>query len=272
MAAVWYFLPGINRESVVLQDELSRSALREYGLDTVLDDVRRVPDHCLVMDITAGPGESAGTLLYPIPISGDIPKKPGYAPQRQAWRKTAEPAAGETVPLGEQTAVPWIGYEIDSPPRPADLERRQLIGGYPIQDAHGHTWQVPTLRAVDNPRGRLTASFSWDDYDRPRIGVDPKYAALWQRSAEVWDLIDHSSNADGGVFSQDFDGETDERLLAYLLDCLQINYRVNNAVFATLDKSSPGWLSQGCASWMLNATVDLFKYRAFLAAQKKTPS
>jgi hypothetical protein len=272
MAAVWYFLPGINRASVVLQDELSRSALKAYGLDAVLDDVRRVPDHCLVTDLAAGPGGSAGTLLYPIPISGDVPKKPGYDPQRQAWRQTQPAATAAAEPDEAPAPAPWIGYDPDSPPTPCELERRQLIGGYPIQDAYGQTWQVPTLRAVDNPRGRLTAAFSWDDADRPTIGVDPKYAALWQRSAEVWDLIDHSSNADGGVFSQDFDGETDERLLAYLLDCLQINYRVNNAVFATLDKSSPGWLSQGCASWMLNATVDLFKYRAFLAAQKKTPS
>ena len=141
-----------------------------------------------------------------------------------------------------------------------------------IKDAHEQTWLVPLLRAVDNPRGRLSVAFSWDSQDNPQIGVDPRYADLWLQSARVWDLIDHHTSTLGAVFSQAFDAETDAFLLGYTLDCLAINYRVNNAVFRLLDGARPGWLDQSTASWMLNATVDLFKYRAFLDAQKKTAS
>jgi hypothetical protein len=258
MAGVWWYLPRESRQFVCTDDQFSRSALRRHGLDRVLEDVRLVPDHCLVMDLAKGPDDGPGVLLYPIPVSGDIPKKPGYHADGQAWHKSA--------------VGPWLGYDRESPPTPADLERRILIGGYPITDGHGQPWQVPVLRAVDNPRGRLSAAFSWDEQDRPSIGVDPRYAELWDQSARVWDLIDLHSQADGAVFAQDFDAETDQFLLTFVLDCLQINYRANNAVFSALNRARPGWLTQSVASWMLNATVDLFKYKQFLDAQKKTPS
>lgn len=268
MAAVWWFLAGKTRQDLVLQDELRPAALREVGLDKVLADVRKVPDQCLLSETQAGPSGGPGIVLYPIPVSNDLPKKPGYDPTRQTWRQSGSP-----IDRGANAApLAWLGYATDEPPAPADLERRVLIGGYPIEDAHGQTWHVPALRCVDNPRGRLSVAFTWDEHDRPQIGVDARYAELWQQSARVWDLIDHRSSETGGMFAQDFDAGTDAFLLEYLLDCLQLNYRVNNAVFRAIDAARPGWLSQAAASWMLNATVDLFKYRQFLAAQKKTPS
>lgn len=269
MAAVWWFLPNVRKADALLQDDLRRPLLRDAGLDRVLEDVRRVPDHCLAVDMERGPGDLQGLLLYPIPISGDVPKKPGYDAARQVWRECKTPASGS----GGKTRPPvWLGYDPDEPPTPADLERRTLVGGYPIADAAGQTWHVPVLRAVDNPRGRLAAAFSWDESDQPTIGVDPRYAALWEQSGRVWNLIDQRSADTGAVLAQDFDAETDAFLFGFLLDCLGINYRANNAVWAAVDRVHPGWLSQSAASWMLNATVDLFKYRAFLDAQKKTQS
>jgi hypothetical protein len=258
MAAIWYFFPDKMQTVVNTDGRLNRSTLRAVGLDRVLEDVRTNPDDCLHSECV-GPGGERGHLLYPIPISGDLPKKVGYDSVRQSWR-----------PAGSGRY--WLGYEPDSPPQPADLERKVQVGGIPIKDAHEQVWLVPLLRAVDNPRGRLSVAFSWDAQDNPQIGVDPRYADLWLQSARVWDLIDHHTSTHGAVFSQAFDAETDAFLLGYTLDCLAINYRVNGAVFRLLDGARPGWLDQSTASWMLNATVDLFKYRAFLEAQKKTAS
>jgi hypothetical protein len=257
MAAIWYFVPHVDRPLIV-DGRLNRAALQDLGLDRALEDVRTVPDECLHVECV-GPSDGRGHLLYPLPISGDVPKKPGYHAARQAWKL----AGGGKY---------WIGYDRDEPPQPADIERRVLVGGIPIRDAHEQTWHVPVLRSVTNPRGRLSVAFSWDDDDQPVIGVDPRHAELWEQSAQVWDLIDHHSTDHGGVFRQQFDAATDARLLRYTLDCLGVNYRANNAVFALMDRARPGWLDQSTASWMLNATVDLFKYRAFLDAQKKTAS
>lgn len=274
MSAIWWYLPGVTRAAAVIRDELSRSVLRTAGLDRVLDDVRRVPDHCLAQDLPTGPDGGPGLLLYPIPVSGDIPRKPGYDPAHQTWRKSSVARCPSSVATdhGPRTTdnPPWLGYDPDAPPAPCDLERRALIGGYQIEDAHDQTWHVPVLRAVKNPRGRLGVSFSWDESDTPRIGVDPRYAELWDRSARAWDLVDKATSVDVATFAQDFSDEDDVFLLTYLLDALAVNYRANSAVWATLDRVRPGWLSQSAASLMLNATVDLFKYHAFLAAQKKT--
>lgn len=258
MTAVWYFVPKTDRDLVDSDGRLNRAALREADLDRTLEDVRTVPDECVHSECV-GPDKTRGHLLYPIPINGDLPKKVGYDGKRQSWRKAG-------------SGRHWLGYDPEAPPQPADLERKVQVGGIPIRDAHEQTWLVPLLRAVSNSRGRLSVAFSWDEHDQPQIGVDPRYADLWEQSARVWDLIDHHTNSHGAVFSQSFDAETDAFLLRYTLACLAINYRVNNAVFRLLDAARPGWLDQSTASWMLNATVDLFKYRAFLEAQKKTAS
>lgn len=258
MSAIWWYIPTETTKTAVVRDELSRAVLARVGLDRTLEDVRRVPDHVIAVDLDRGPDDSRGLLLYPLPTHGDKPAKLGYHADRQTWRQANQGRC-------------WLGWETDSPPTPADLERRLLVPGYQIEDAAGQAWHVPVLRAVDNPRGRLGVSFSWDDDDQPRIGVDPRFAELWERSARAWDLIDKATTLDGATFAQDFGEEDDAFLLTYLLDCLAINYRTNNSVWSGVDRTHPGWLSQSVASLMLNATVDLFKYRSFLNAQKKTP-
>ncbi len=287
MSAFWYFLPDVTQTELVVADRLQRPVLARYGLEGVLEDVHVVPDQCVVSEPRNGPRGKTGCLLYPVPVSGEIPAKVGYFPDLQEWRKVNGSAGASpshpTVPPSPTSRIsspasrppppaPYhLGYATESPPRPEELERRELVGGYPVRDQQDREWIVPVLRAVDNPRGRLSAAFAWDENDQPTVGVDPRFADLWERSARVWDLIDNKTEADeGGVMSQAFGARDDAFLFRYLTDCLAVNYRVNNSVLATLDRITPGWLSAHAASWMLNATVDLFKYKQFLEAQKKT--
>lgn len=250
MAGFWYYFAGRSRDDVVAGDSLRRDFLRACGLDQVLADVRAVPDHCVVAPL------NGGVLLYPVPVSGDVPGNVG-ATDRLTWRTTGNLR---------------IGYDPASPPEPAALERRAIVDGYTIKDALGRPWQVPVLRSVANPRGRLGVSFSWDENDEPRIGVERRYAEIWERSARVWDMVDRATVDDVAFLCQSFTAEEDRFLLGYLLDCLAINYRSGKPVWGTLDRATPDWLSQTVASVMLDATLDLWKYHAFLDAQKKSAS
>jgi hypothetical protein len=254
MAGFWYFFPDAQREALVAGDLLRLDFLRAVGLDGVLADVRAVPDHAVVHAVTGG------VLVYPVPVSGDVPRHVG-AMDRLAWR---------TVKAGGRSYR--IGWDPTEPPGPATLERRELVGGYTVKDALGRPWNVPVLRSVANPRGRLGVSFSWDDDDVPQVGVERRYAEIWERSGRVWDLIDHNTDGDVAFLAQSFTADEDRFLLEYVLDCLAINYRVGRRVWGTLDRVTPDWLSQGIASVMLDATLDLWKYRAFLEAQKKSAS
>lgn len=257
MPGFWYFVPGSSAAEFVVSEQLSRSRLAAVGLDDVLADCRRVPDH-VVLAYATGPEGQPGVLLYPVPVSGDVPKLI-RCDDSQTWKARSK---GKL----------WIGWSTETPPAPADLERRELIAGYLVTDDVDRQWHVPVLRAVDNPRGRLNPCFTWDEDDRPTISVDRRFATLWADSARAWDLIDKASDAAGAVLGQGFSAADDAWLFAYLLRTLAVNYRVGNRELAALDVITPGWLSQSTASVMLNSTVDLFKWKEFLAAQKKTPS
>jgi len=254
LAGFWYYFPDTSRDSVAVGENLRRDFLRSHKLDAVLADVRTVPDQAIVHQ--AG----AGVLVYPLPVSGDVPANVA-ALERLSWRNVK--TDGGTYRLGWDEA---------SSPAPADLERREIVGGYTIKDSYGRPWQVPVMRSPANPRGRLGVSFSWDADDQPRIGVERRYAELWERSAKVWDLVERATVDDVAFLAQSFSAEDDQFLVGYLLDCLGVNYRANNAVWATIDRLSPDWLTQATASIMLDATLDLWKYRAFLDAQKKSAS
>lgn len=254
MSAFWYFFPERPIEHFVVGETLRRQTLVEFGLHNVLDDCRTVPDHCVVHAI------NGGVLLYPVPVSGDVPGNVGQV-SKLAWRQ-----------IKTDHGPYSIGWDPSAPPGPADLERREIVGGYTMKDALGRPWQVPVLRSIDNPRGRLGVAFSWDDDDRPVVGVERRYAELWERSAQVWDMVDRATVSDVAFLAQNFSADEDRFLLDYLLDCLAINYRAGRHVWGTLNRIAPDWLSQTVASVMLDATLDLWKYKAFLDAQKKSAS
>lgn len=257
MSGFMYFVSEATTADFASGGVVNQSRMLASGLGITLTDCRKSPDHLVVADVP-GPAGQSGVLLVPVPVSGDLPKLL-RCDASQTWRSRA---GGKL----------WIGWATESPPSPADLERRETIGGYLVTDAVDRQWQVPVLRAVDNPRGRLTPCFTWDDDDRPVMGVDRKLAALWVDSARAWDMIDKNSAETGATLGQGFTAADDAWLFDYLVRALSINYRVGNRELAALDAIAPGWLNQSTASVMVNATVDMFKWKTFLAAQKKTPS
>ncbi len=258
MAGFYYYLPEIQKASLIRgRDRLAPEPLVDAGIDDVLADVRRVPDQVLLGDTREGPDGQAGATLYPLPATGDVPDVVGYEPDKQTWTHL------------DTDKRCWIGWLTDDPPLPADLERCELVDGYQVNDAHDHTWAVPTLVAVDNPRGRLPAAVGWDANREPVIGVAAKYRELWERAKGIWDLCEISASS-SGVFALALTAEDDLRCYRFLCDCLALNYRVNNQVLAVIDQIRPDWLTGNAASVMLSATVDMFLYKRWLEAQKKT--
>jgi len=259
MAAFYYYLP--NATEAILRrgsDKLAREPLVRVNLAEVLDDVHRIPDDVIVASTKTGPDGQGGVILYPLPSTGDVPPVLGYGgePEQQRWARIYDSL--------------WLGWLVDSPPRPTDLERRELVDGYMITDDVGDTWHVPTLRALDNPRGRLPAAFNWSETRQPEIGVARKYRELWRRSEAVWNLMESSPVSLEKPFAHAFSGDQDLMLFQFVVDALAVNYRVSNVELSVLDQIRPDWLGGKTARVMLDATVDLFLYRRWLEAEKKT--
>jgi len=260
MVAFWHFLPNTKEKELASSGRLLAHELRHRGCDGALRDCHTIPKRVIAQNINAGPEGMSGVMLFPVPLNGTLPRHLGYDPENQTWRK-----------IGDGSKR-WIGWLTDQPPTPTDLERHDTIDGLPVVDAYDHAWIVPIARSLDNPRGRLPAAFGWDKEDKPVVGVSEIYREFWDDSGKLWDLIDTSAESQGAVLAQDFTPEQDQFAFEMVCRALAINYRVDHAILSTLDKIRPGWMSTDVASIMLNAIVDFFKYREWIALQKKIES
>jgi hypothetical protein len=263
MAGFFYYLPE-PKTTVVNDGRLCPSLLDAYGFAAVFRDVARVPDECVAVEIPHGPDNQRGTLLYPVPTHGQLPARLGYDAETQLW--APPPAAPNRLP-------PRIGYYLDAPPTPVDLERRRQIPGWEIRDAYGDAWSIPVARSATNPRGNLPFVVNWDDNAAPYCGVAAEHRQYWDDSARLWDLVlagakdEHSGLA---IIGTGFTAEEDAFLLRMAHAALGINYRVTSRELSLYNPARPDWLSQLTASLIANAIVDMHGRRQWEAAQKKT--
>lgn len=248
------------------QQQLAEGELRAVRLLDTLSDALEVPKQCVACEVKHGPDGKPGTILYPVPIHGGLPARLGYDRERQRW---------ESVELRgvRQTPVYWIGWYQDEPPRPADLERRERIRGWEIQDAYGDAWSIPVARSPHNPRGSFPYAVEYGPDYQPRCGVSGKYRRFWEESARLWDLVAaHAQPSQGGlaVLGEGLSAEDDAFALQIVHLALQVNYRVDLPTLAAYNLVRPGWLTQVTLSLMANAIVDMHARREWEAAQKKT--
>lgn len=262
MSGFYYFLPNVEAKELFIGERLQHEVIKQRSekLAFLLNDCNSTAD-VAPFDVTRGPGGLSGCVLYPLaPQEKTPPRGAMYDQAKQTWRMVGK-------------ARVWgIGYNNDSPPTPVCLTRRKQVAGTPIPDARGNVWVIPTLRAESNPRGRLTASFSWNEDDQPVVGVDRRHRELWEDSARVWDMLEANAPDGLGMIADTFSVEEDQFLFDFVVRCLGVNYRVNNAVLATLDRIYPDFLHQDAASLMLNAAVDMFMYRRMMAQKKTSPA
>jgi hypothetical protein len=140
----------------------------------------------------------------------------GYFPDRQKW-----------IPLDGPDG-PQIGYWIDSPCTPADLQRRYLLTGFPVQLGSGE-WVVP--RATDLPANLRMVNNLWESIRKPQFDEFWNRAAVWYRRFMIADL-DLEQIAE----SEDLDPDA---LLSEWCDfcvyALRQNYRILPQIASELD-------------------------------------
>lgn len=257
MAGFWYFLPDCATADLAVNGSINLPAVRARGLAGVFRDVRRHPEHAILQDIRKGPDELPGVLVYPVPPSGQTPKNPGLDMAAQTFRKVGDGSY-------------WLAWSTDDPPKPDDLMRRQMVEGHSIEDGQGHAWTIPVGRADWNTKGTLPTAYGFDEDDEPIVTVAAEYRDFYENCKRLWDIIFDKTSLEDGLFYHTFTEEEDAFCLRMILQALEVNYRVNKHVFATIEMCWPSWLTQQASRSMLHAITDFSVYRQFIEQQKKT--
>jgi len=227
----WYFLPSITFEELVKDDQLSREALERYDLADVLADVRSVPHHASVSNVSAGCGGASGVVIAP--VSRHFPAEPASFRRSLTWSQ-------------REVGGAWLGYDATSPPTPHHLERFATIPGVTLHDDHGHDWTIPLARSP-GPGGQFGAlPQTFKVYrGRPSVGtVKADYRSLWDLSGEVWDYFNRSDFKS----SPDWAMRTAATILA-------ANYRIGFDELNALEDCGRGVLTQLNAQLILQACI-----------------
>lgn len=243
MAGFWHFLPDVTQSNLVDHERrVSIALLKQFSLAEVLGDVRRQPDDVVVTPLAAGPGGHAGLLLYPVPLRGELPRNVAYDPEQQKW---------------EQVGRRWLGWLPAEPPRPLDLERRELLSGYYCPDAHGNQWVVPTARGKDHDLGGLPFELLFGAGEDPQPRVVPRYAKLWADAKRVHDHLNGTAK------------ESAPWLGRVAATALALNYRLADFELGALSRMGRGLFE---VDFLLHALMSLVDYNApdEYREQKKT--
>lgn len=237
MACFLYFLPGVDRCPSRAIDKLPDKS----GLAEVLAGASwGSPDRC------KGPGDVPGSLLAIEPASsrGEAARPVTYNPENQQWIKV-EPEPG--------VITHWIGWYRDKTrcPRPADLEREEVIGGHVVKLGDGREWLIPVVHA---PVTNLPQSF-FPTAEGTVLRPVPQYQSLMDETARWYTLW---SEGGGYIFSEAFD---------FCCRLLAVNYRVEARVCYgdALDLVRTEHVEP-----MIEVAVGAASVREQIAAQKKS--
>ena len=159
---------------------------------------------------STGPGGRGGICLC------RTAERFGYYPERQKWR---------AIPNDKGLGL-WVGYWLEAPPKPEELERPKLLPGFLVTLLDGGVYQIPAAyewRETDErmlwsealpAAAELDAKGEWI-----RGAVRPEYRRLWEIATGVWDVYYGGGNpTDRTITAQD------ARTLA--AEVLAANYRL----------------------------------------------
>jgi hypothetical protein len=168
-----YFFPDLTAE------QLTRERLLASEPAAALRDVLDTPAHykqsLIRADLHYGPSGSSGALVAATP--GDSEPLILFKPDQQKW-----------VNCGEY----WLGYYLEHPPTPAELERRDQVNGFLETLGDGNEWNCPVIRTptgVDAGEVRVPREFGLDEQGEMIIQPLEVYRAAWDASAIAWDFI-----------------------------------------------------------------------------------
>jgi len=226
MAGMLYYLPGHGTDAKLAHAQA-------LGLGYALE-------RFAARLVTGGPDGGKGVV-----VADDRYLKPqriGYYPDRQIWQQVPDSKA-------------WAGYYKDDRPTPAELARKQVLPGHPVELGDGQTYIIPIARGLTEEEDelvyvcRLPQSSAYVDGAWQPGGVMGKYAKLWELANAWWDAICKGAEANGEPSSPlkfGFDGLHESALVV-----LSTNYRVGIAEAVLL-----GLLNEQCATEILQALID----------------
>ena len=156
MGGFVYYIPGTK----------SIESIKTAGLTYVFDGCN--PTHTLCHH---GPDSGEGLVCVPRPI-GDTedPTRCGYFQDRQQW---------------VQCGAFWIGWE--NLPSPADVARRRMIYGMPIEMGDGNEWQIPHAYAHDGESALPQRQVFVDG--APAWSVPAEYQQIEDDGKRVYDSL-----------------------------------------------------------------------------------
>jgi hypothetical protein len=194
MAGLLYYFPEIKN----LPDSKRDLIPKECKLESILNDAHWTIGYC---------GEfldgSAGSLISIHPSRESTGKEALTALQanKQKWTKV------ENHVEGTLKTTHWIGYELDNPPKPADLIRDKPLAGSPVM-LNGQEWLVPCVHAPIGctlPRVfRMTPDGVQAEFDRRYQDIMSQSAIWWENLGKGNWLLKDAFNFTAGVLNTNY--------------------------------------------------------------------
>ena len=160
MSGFLYFIPTLQSAS---KEDISKAGLNPVFGSSSFD----------FRSTSLGPTKKSGAIIV-IKSSNPEAKTPqvGYFPEKQDWQESMSKKF-------------WIGKEKENPPKPIDLQRKELIDGHLTRLEDGNECLVPAARIF--PQGTtLPQSLILGPNGELVQEILPKFAQLGKKADELW--------------------------------------------------------------------------------------
>ena len=185
MAGFLYYVPGAD---VVTKADLPADLAAVIGKAAIES-----------RGVTSGPDGNPGAVFL-VPRGNSI----GYYPDKQTWHKCTDDR--------------WVGWVTEDPPRPADLEREEVIGGHEVE-LGGELYMIPVARSIVSGTSLPEALVLGPNGELVREAL-PQFAQISAAAERVWTEFQREADADDDA------GISDRDAWQIAVDALALNYRL----------------------------------------------
>ena len=227
-----YYIPG--KDGTPDGDDIAAA-----GIGYAFRYARSVPLLTSV-GVRGGPDDGNGVIVARQEFAD---QRIGFFPTLQNW-------------IASPDGKVWLGWSIETPPRPEDVARLVMLRGHPVILADGNVWDAPVARAwagTDNGRApiyialpqrrELDAEGQWT-----HGAIVPAYQDLWDMACKWWDrwMAACIESGDVGKVTLTFTEETD-----YAVAAIAANYHIGR-----LEVSALGLFTDAAVLEVLGALID----------------
>lgn len=236
MSGFLYFIPKLQSAS---KEDISKAGLYPTFGSSSFD----------FRSTSLGPNKQSGAIIV-IKSSNPEAKTPqvGYFPEKQDWQENISKKF-------------WLGKEKENPPKPVDLQRKELVDGHLTKLEDGNDWLIPAARIF--PQGTtLPQSLILGPNGELVKEILPRFAQLGKKAERVWS----EAKRQLGWLK---DGETSEPINEkeewnIAIEALSINYRLGQDECSFLR-----FLTTANITSILHALIDFPTIMAVIKSQQE---